>query len=155
MKRALYVLALASCLVGCKGSGATVEIDSASPTTLTLPSATDLTLHVKYVDPDGDLGGGVAEIVDCRADGLVTRLPIPAIATEEAVNAHVRIEGTLDLVVARVGPAPMGPMAARCKALGVTGAPGDPLPFCVVLTDAGGDATPGACSAPITIVASP
>src|SRR4051794_3137597 len=63
----------------------------------------DLTLGVHYRDGDGNLGGGEAEVQDCRGAELVTKLALPRIASDEAVKAGVAIEGELDLHVYAIG----------------------------------------------------
>jgi hypothetical protein len=111
-------------------------------------TADDLTIRVSYSDGDGDLGGGTAEVVDCRASGLLTVLAIPPIASEAAVMEGVPIEGELDLLVAdvgRVAPDPATP--AACADVGVTAAPtADSVTFCVTLIDAAGNRGPGDCT---------
>lgn len=155
MKRLIHLVG-ALALAGCGGGGGpSVEIVGATPEALELPRAADLTLHARYEDHDGDLGGGRAEIFDCRADGLVTTLAIPPIASQAALDARASIAGTLDLLVARVGLVESTSVAARCKDFGVQGSATGALPFCVVLTDASGRASEGACSTPIAVHASP
>ena len=128
----------------------TVEILEAAPELLVPDddAADDLTLVVRYHDGDGDLGEGVAEVIDCRAEGLVTRLALPPIASDEAVANGVPIEGELELLVADVGrvtPAAAAP--AACAALGVAAPVAGAVRFCVVLIDAAGHRGQGACTA--------
>ncbi len=130
----------------------TVEIVSASPDTLVPAddSADDLTIVVRYRDPDGDLGGGVAEIHDCRADDLVTRLDIPPIASDDAVAAGVPITGTLQLVVADIGdvtPDRIPPSACA----DADPATASQTPFCVILLDSATNPSPPTCTPPIQI----
>ncbi len=118
------------------------------------PGQDDVTIQVHYTEPDGDLGGGVALVSDCRDEGLLTRLAIPPIASPEAVDAGVEIEGTLDLVVPRVAwlqPAAQAP--AACAAQGVGPPRADQVIFCVALADAVGNQGAADCTAPIGIVA--
>jgi predicted secreted protein len=133
-----------------------VVIVSVSPDTLdpSRDDADDLTIVAEYRDADGDLGGGVVEIHDCRAAELVTVGDIPEIASEEAVRARVPIEGTLRLVVGDVGhvaidaePPPV------CADLGVAAPVAGEATFCVRLTDLAGNTGPGDCTAPVTILA--
>src|SRR5687767_4538402 len=60
-------------------------------------AADDLTITIDYRDGDGDLGGGAAAITDCRAGDLAIELPLPPIASDQAVADGVPIEGTIDL----------------------------------------------------------
>lgn len=157
MKAPLLVLsALAlAVLSGCGGETPTVEIVSASPAQLLASddAKDDLTILVKYADPDGDLGQGVASIHDCRAEGVVTRLPIPRIANDEAVLQGVAIEGELTLTVADVGSVtPSSSVPGVCADLGVSAPEDGAQAFCVVLTDAAGNESEGACTEAIAIL---
>ena len=115
-------------------------------------SADDLTLVVEYVDADGDLGEGRAEVHDCRAEGLVAGFDLPPIASEQAIREGVPIEGSLTIVVADVGAAsPDSRPPVACEDLGVgTMADGEAI-FCVLLTDAAGHTGPGDCTGPVII----
>jgi len=127
-------------------------IKSATPDQLT-PSddaLDDLTITLRYDDADGDLGGGVAEIHDCRAADVVTELAIPAIAGE----AHQHITGELDLRVNDIGALATGALPAECAALGVDQVAPGTVVFCVVLADAAGHRGPGACTRPIALAGS-
>lgn len=144
-------------LVACGGDddpAPTVEIRAAAPDMLVPSDDTrdDLMITVGYRDADADLGTGHATVHDCRAEGLVTDLTLPAIASEEAIEAGVPITGELVLPVNDVGavmPATAAP--AACADLGV-GAPAIGVAiFCVVLTDAAGHVGPGDCTDPIAI----
>lgn len=134
----------------------TVEIVSASPDAL-VPSddsADDLTIVVRYRDPDGDLGGGVAEIQDCRADDLVTTLDIPPIASDDAVAAGVPITGMLQLVVADVGDyAPDRIPPAACADAAT--ATDTQTSFCVILRDSADNPSEPACTEPVQVTAVP
>jgi hypothetical protein len=135
-------------LSGCGDDGApTVEIVDASPTQLDPSNDTqdDLTIVVRYVDEDGDLGGGVAEVHDCRAAGVVSRLSLPEIASAEAVEEAVQIEGQLSLVVSDVGEVAPGALPEACEAANA---------FCVVLVDSAGNASEAACTSAISITPS-
>lgn len=109
----------------------------------------DLVITVAYRDGDGDLGGGVARVHDCRADGVVTELPIPAIAPEGVIGHP--IEGTLELHVSDVGAIAAGAPPAACRELGVAAAAAGAAIFCVILTDAAGQSGEGDCTDPITV----
>lgn len=152
MKKTIFAVAMVGLLAACGGSnGPSVEVISASPDTIdpTSDAANDLTIKVRYKDGNGDLGGGVARVYDCRAEGLVTELAIPAIANADAVQQGVAISGELDLVVKDVGEVEAGAApAAVCRELG-----GAPQAFCVVLVDEAGMAGDGACTGPIRIAA--
>ena len=145
-----YLLIL---LAACGGPGTTpdVTVQSATPDTLTPDDDTldDLTITVKYDDGDGDLGGGTAEVHDCRADDLVTSLAIPAIAPDGVVGHH--ITGTLDLHVNDVGALPADTLPQTCADLGVTALADGQTVFCVILIDAAGHQGIGDCTAPITL----
>jgi len=157
--RLVSVATIAAALAGCGSDDApTAEVLSASPMELDPASddADDLTLRVAYTDANGDLGGGVAEIHDCRIEGLVTRLTLPAIASAEGVADGVFIEGELTLVIPDVGAgAANAQPAAACSDLGVGAPAGDAQSLCVILIDAAGNAGPGDCTDPIRIVSPP
>ena len=85
LTRLIGSLVAAAGLAACAADIApSAEIQSATPDQLT-PSddaSDDLTIALRYDDGDGDLGGGVADVYDCRADGVVTELAIPPIAAD-------------------------------------------------------------------------
>ena len=126
-----------------------------SPTSpLTLDASNDatndLTIEIRYTDRDGNLGGGKVEVHDCRAAGVVTRYTLPAIASRAAVAAHADIDGTLTIVVPDVEAVePSAKPDPVCKDLGA-----EPTSFCVVLIDAAGNASGGACTPKIVVKAS-
>lgn len=161
MKRRLFAplllavpLLLLASLLGCTGPAPTVEILGASPEALSASNdaGDDLTITVHYADADGDLGQGTARIIDCRAEGLVTVLPIPRIAADAAVETGVFIEGEMSLVVSDIDAAPpSGDVPPGCAELGVTAPPGGARVFCVVLADAAGHESEGACTGPIAV----
>lgn len=147
-------LCAAASLLGCADPAPTVEILAVSPDVLSASEddRDDLTLTLRYTDADGDLGQGQARILDCRAEGLETVLPIPRIAPDEAVARGVAIEGELTLVVADVGAFPPSEDApAACAALGVSAPVDGAQRFCVVLTDAAGNTGEGACTGPVRV----
>lgn len=132
----------------------TVEILEASPEALTASNDAndDLTLLVRYADGDGDLGQGIAQIHDCRAEGLVTELAIPRIANDDAVAQKVPIAGELTLVVADVGAIEAAAkVPSLCADLGVAAPEEGAQVFCVVLVDAAGNESEGACSSPVVV----
>lgn len=149
---AAAALALGAC--ASKSEAPTVEVASAAPSTLVASddAKDDLTITAHYTDGDGDLGQGTAKIYDCRAEGLVTELLIPKIANDDAVAKHVAIDGDLSLIVADVGGvAASDSVPSACAELGV-GAPKDGAQaFCVVLVDAAGHESDGACTGPILV----
>ncbi len=161
MKRQLFApfllavpFLLPGSLLGCTGPAPTVEILTASPETLSASNdaGDDLTITVRYTDADGDLGLGTARVIDCRAEGLVMILPIPRIAADEAALTGVFIEGEMSLVVSDIDAAPPGgDVPPACAELGVTAPPGGARVFCVVLTDAAGHESEGACTGPIAV----
>jgi hypothetical protein len=117
-----------------------------------LDDADDLTIRLEYTDGDADLGGGTAAVHDCRADQLVVELLIPPVASDEAVDEGVPIEGELELIVNDVGwvdPADRPP--AACADLGAPDPSADEAVFCVVLTDAAGHGGDGDCSPAVAI----
>lgn len=148
MRIAIVFLGLA---VGCSDPGVspTATVQSATPESLSPDDDTldDLTITIRYDDGDGDLGEGIAEVHDCRADGLVTELAIPAIA---AVTGD-HITGTLELHVNDVGAVTSTALPDVCAELGVAELAGDEAVFCVVLTDAAGHVGRGDCTAAILL----
>lgn len=157
MRYAMIVLLVAAGS-GCgeESTTPTVEVLDVAPQMLD-PSddaLDDLTIRVAYTDGDGDLGEGVAEVHDCRADGVVVVLEIPPIASELAVGEGVPIEGELELVVADVGdiaaddvPSPV------CTTAGLAVPAAGEVAFCVTLTDAADHTSEPSCTAPIALVA--
>lgn len=147
-------LAMLAGMLGCTGVAPTVEILGATPETLSASddARDDLTISLRYSDPDGDLGQGSARVVDCRAEGLVTRLAIPRIANDEAVAQGVPIAGEMDLVVADIEAVTSSDSApAECAGLGVAAAARQGQVFCVILADAAGNESEGACTGPVLV----
>ena len=149
MRTSLFCLVL----VGCSDASDTPSVTFKSATPEELVTSDDLlddvTITVDFDDGDGDLGQGTAEIHDCRADGIVTELPIPAIAPESRVGDH--ISGTLELHVNDVGMITLGTQPAVCKDLGVASLDATQTVFCVVLVDAKGHRADGDCTNAITL----
>jgi hypothetical protein len=154
IRRALLAILLLAACGGDDDPAPTAEIVEAGPASLDPAddAADDLELLVAYRDADGDLGGGTAEVHDCRAAGYLTPLDIPPIASDEGVAEGVAIEGMLRLVIADVGaveaeaePPPV------CADLGVPAGDGATAIFCVLLTDAAGNTGAGDCSDPVAI----
>ena len=133
---------------GCGSNAPTVEIVDAGPLALDASDDAhdDLTLHLRYTDPDGDLGGGKVEVYDCRADGIVTTYALPEIASKQAEAEGVAIGGTLTVIVPDVGVVTSASTPEVCRALGASA-----TSFCVVLVDAAGDASEGACTKGVTV----
>lgn len=131
----------------------TVTVRSATPESLTPDDdrLDDLTITIDYLDADGDLGGGAAEIHDCRSDTLVTILEIPAIAPEDIVAGDSGIKGTLELHVNDVGTTTSSALPAACADLGVDEMGPSDAVFCVILVDAAGHSGPGDCTEVIAI----
>jgi hypothetical protein len=154
VKRAIFVLASIALSACAKGPAPTVEVVSAEPDKLVASDDTldDLVITAHYTDGDGDLGLGVANVYDCRADGLVIEVPIPKIANDDAVAKHAAIEGDLLLTVADVGVVAAAESApSACADLGV-GAPKDGAQaFCVTLVDGAGHESGGACTGAILV----
>jgi hypothetical protein len=109
----------------------------------------DLTITLRYEDGDGDLGGGVAEVHDCRSAEVAIELAIPPIAPE----AGQPISGTLALHVNDIGAIASTVMPAACEALGVAPLAADTAVFCVVLVDVAGHRGAGDCTPAITLAA--
>ena len=143
---AALAVALGACSADVTPSAA---IQAAMPDRLT-PSddaLDDLTIALRYDDGDGDLGGGVADVYDCRADGVMIELAIPPIAGER--DQH--ITGTLDLHVNDIGDVAAVALPDVCGELGVKPLAAHTVVFCVVLADAAGHRGDGDCTGPIEI----
>ena len=156
MARVLLGIAVAAAVVGCGDtevapSAAILEV---APETIdpARDNADDLTIRLEYVDGDADLGGGVAAVHDCRAEGIAIELAIPPVASEEAVDEGVPIEGVLELIVNDIGWVEADEEAPEaCADLGAPAPARGEAVFCVVLTDAAGHAGDGDCSPPVAI----
>jgi hypothetical protein len=149
--RITLLMATAAALAACSDDSVTpsVTITNATPETLVPDddSLDDLTITVRYDDGDGDLGEGVAEVHDCRAAGLVTELPIPAIAPTTGVH----ITGTLELHVNDVGAVTSAALPETCEELGVAELGPNEAVFCVILVDVAGNRSTGDCTLPILV----
>jgi len=142
----LLVLVIAACS---DDPAPAATIKSAAPNQL-VPSddaRNDLTISVGYDDGDGDLGGGIAAVHDCRTAELVTELVIPEIAAETGQH----ITGTLELHVNDIGAITAGALPEACDELGVAKLADDTAVFCVVLEDAAGHRGGGDCTQPIQL----
>jgi hypothetical protein len=128
-----------------------VTIKSATPDQLVPSDDTrnDLTIAVRYDDSDGDLGGGIVDVYDCRAAAAMTELAIPQIAADRGQH----IAGTLELHVNDVGALASGALPQTCDELGVAALAANTAVFCVVLEDAAGHRGGGDCTQPIEIAA--
>jgi hypothetical protein len=135
----------------CAGDPApSATIDSVTPDRL-IPSddsLDDLTITLRYDDSDGDLGGGVADVYDCRTDGVMIELAIPPIAADKDLH----ITGTLELHVNDIGALATGVLPQPCADLGVKPLAANDAVFCVVLVDAAGHRGGGDCTKPIELV---
>ncbi len=107
----------------------------------------DLTISLRYADGDGDLGGGVVEVTDCRDGDVALALAIPPISAE----ADQPITGTLTVHINDVGAVAGGALPAICAELGVEALAADTAVFCVVLEDVAGHRGGGDCTKPITL----
>lgn len=145
----LFLAALAAC--GEVSDTPSVTVKSATPDQLVVTddALDDVTITIAYEDGDGDLGTGVAEVHDCRADGVVTEVVLPAIASEDRIGDH--ITGTLELHVNDVGTIALGTQPALCADLGVPSLSADQTVFCVQLVDAAGNRGDGDCTSTIAL----
>lgn len=149
MRTLLLVITLAAC--SDVSDSPSVTVKSATPEELVTSNDAldDVTITVDFDDGDGDLGLGLAEVHDCRADGIVTELVLPAIASEDRIGDH--ITGTLELHVNDVGAIALGTQPAVCADLGIASLAADQTVFCVVLVDQKGHRGDGDCTQPITL----
>lgn len=148
--RMLLCAVLAACGGGASDSpSATVK--SATPEQLVTSddALDDVTITVDFEDGDGDLGTGRAEVHDCRADGIVTELLLPAIAPQGRIGDH--ISGTLELHVNDVGAIEVSVPPIPCAEQGVDSLTADQTVFCVVLIDAKGHRGDPDCTNAITL----
>jgi hypothetical protein len=138
-------------LLGCGADPVppTVSIISQAPSTIVLgvDDEDDVSLRLAYEDGDGDIGGGVVHVHDCRdSDGLL-ELPIPTVASPEIVEQQQSITGELIALVPDISAAPSGATPANmCSELGVVLAD-DELIFCIVIEDNAKQQSTGVCSA--------
>jgi hypothetical protein len=151
MKPARLLIPWLVWFAGCTDDPApSATIQSATPDQLMRSDDTqdDLTIQLRYDDHDGDLGGGVADVYDCRAGEVMIELPIPPIAA----GAGQPITGQLELHVNDIGAIAATTMPQACSDLGVKPLAADTAVFCVVLADAAGHRGSGACTQPIAIL---
>jgi hypothetical protein len=154
VKRALVLGAILTC--GCGSEPApVVEILEVTPDAVVaaLDAQNDVTLRLHYSDEDGDLGDGIAEIHDCRVEGLVTRIELPPIANENATSEGVAIEGELSLLVEDISE--LEPGAPGCAAFGQPAPAEGELTLCAVLIDAAGHASAADCTDGIHLTPNP
>jgi hypothetical protein len=143
-------LGLVAMLAACSDDVApNVTVEHATPDSLTMSddAANDLTITVGYDDGDGDLGGGTAEIHDCRSDAYQTIFAIP-----ELVASHEHITGRIDLYVNDVGVVAPDTLPKTCADLGVKPLADMQAIFCIVLVDTAGHRGTGDCTPPISLV---
>jgi hypothetical protein len=156
MRVALIFILFAAAAAACSDPPAepTATVLSAAPEALVLGDDTrnDLTIVIAYEDGDGDLGHGTARIHDCRADGVVSELALPSIASEDGVDEGVAITGELELRLNDVGDVTAAAAApAACAELGAPAPAADQVVFCVVLVDAAGTSGEGDCTAAVAL----
>lgn len=151
MKHAFLAFALVAACSDDPAPLATVEAATPDRLTMSDDGADDLTITVKYEDADGDLGGGVADVFDCRNSALLTSLPIPQIAPDGVVDEMAKITGRLELHVNDVGEASTLALPAECSDLGIAAQTATTTVFCIVLVDAAGHRGGGDCTGTITL----
>jgi hypothetical protein len=152
MKLAILLVVPVVAVAACSDDPAPgVTIESATPDQLVPSDDTrnDLTIAVRYDDSDGDLGGGIVDVYDCRAAAAMTELAIPQIAADRGQH----IAGTLELHVNDVGALASAALPETCDELGVAALAANTAVFCVVLEDAAGHRGGGDCTQPIEIAA--
>ncbi len=140
---------------GCGGEPAppTVRVIGQAPPALVVgaDAEDDVSLRLAFEDGDGDLGGGVMTVHDCRTTDGRLELPIPELASEAVRDRGQPISGELIALVPDVAAADGGP-APFCSRLGAD-ASASSLVLCVELRDSAGNASDGACSEPIPVSA--
>lgn len=153
MMKSTLALALALTACGADDVAPHATVKTATPDRLTMSddAANDITITVAYDDGDGDLGGGIAEVHDCRGDALDTMLAIPDIASADLVAQHAHIAGTLDLYVNNVGAVSAQVVPKTCSDLGVGALADMQTVFCIVLVDASGHRGGGDCTKPVSL----
>jgi len=154
MKTLLLLTVLAASAAACSDSTApSAAVKTSDPDRLVAAddALDDLVITVEYKDADGDLGGGIADVYDCRAEGVRTELAIPLLAPEAVIGKP--IQGTLELHVNDVGAIPTGAVPDVCRDLGVTSVGAGAAVFCVVLADAAGHEGDGDCTREIAVMA--
>jgi hypothetical protein len=147
MKPAILLVLFAAACTDDPAPSATIQMATPDQLTPSDDALDDLTIQLRYDDRDGDLGGGVAEVYDCRADGVTIELPIPPIATD----ADQHITGTLELHVNDIGAITSTALPQVCAELGVSELAANAAVFCVVLADAAGHRGDGDCTQPIEL----
>ncbi|MGE0401492.1 MAG: hypothetical protein AB7T06_32625 [Kofleriaceae bacterium] len=145
------LLMTAACADDDPAPSATVRMATPDSLTPADDRLDDLTISIDYLDADGDLGGGTAEIHDCRSDALVTLLEIPAIAPDDIVDGDAGVKGSLDLHVNDVGATTSSALPDACAELGIDEMSPDEAVFCVILVDAAGHRGAGDCTESIAI----
>jgi hypothetical protein len=151
MKYALMMIVLAGCA---PSEIPEVEVLGLGPESLDLHSDADndATIALRYSDGNGDLGGGVARLTDCRGGNVVIELALPPIANDDAVDEQVAIEGEIQLLVNDVIPvAQQGASACADLQDAVVPAEGE-ISYCVELRDSAGNVSEPDCSPAIAII---
>lgn len=144
------MLCLAALLAACSDDVApNATVLSATPDMLTMSddAANDLTITVQYDDGDGDLGGGTAEVHDCRSDTYETTLAIPDLVAQKE-----HITGKIDLYLNDVGVVAADALPKTCADLGVKALGDMQAVFCVVLVDTAGHRGSGSCTPVISLL---
>lgn len=131
----------------------TVSVVSQAPSSLTLgvDEEDDVSLRLGYEDGDGDIGGGVVHVHDCRDSSLSLDLPIPVVASPEIVEQKQKLTGELIALIPDISAASGQTPPSLCAELGVSAA-SDELVLCVTIEDSAGQSSDGACSAPFQLV---
>ncbi len=135
----------------------TVSIVSQAPAQLVVgdDDEDDLSLRLGYEDGDGDLGGGVVHVYDCRDGSATLDLPIGEVASPEIVEEKQPITGELIALIPDISAAPADAAPPPvCTELGAVPSDGELL-VCVTIEDAAGQLSDGACSAPFALTGSP
>ena len=156
MKRCFMLAAMLAIFAGCADDGVvpTVEVLEITPDAIdtTVDAQNDVTIRLRYSDPDGDLGEGRAIITDCRGSDIQIEMDLPPIANGEAVDKKRAINGEVSLLLADVIAVERGASSA-CE-----GMPNATLPlegevsYCVQLEDSAGNVSDADCSGAVGIV---
>ncbi len=154
VNRLCLLLAVGTAACGADPAPPSLSIIAQAPEMLTIGSDTedDVTLRLGYEDEDGDVGGGVIFIVDCRDDSRVIEAPIPTVASAEVVENEQPLSGELIALVPDIpSVADDATPAALCNELDVVATEGE-LVMCARMQDSAGNESNGACSAPFTLI---
>jgi hypothetical protein len=141
-------------LFGCGSDAPSVVVLNAAPLQIdpARDEADDLSITVHYEDSNGDLGRGFVEVHDCRADGLVSRFSIPALASDAAIEKELPIEGELTILVADIAARLPSEPPPACRELDVGVSSDGTQSFCVFATDSAGKRSEGDCTLPVRVL---